>query len=116
MSAALIIATSVAARRATVRATRRAATRSLATDVPDDHYDLRAVGADAPMPYEVNGEPTDITKVLANGQKQVGYSSRYARNWSRIFAPSTESSMVPGPVAADRMPEAVEESSRIARD
>jgi len=61
------------------------AMRAMSQEVPSDHYDLRAVGAEQPMPFEVNGEPTDITKVLANGQKQIGYSSRYARNWDRIF-------------------------------
>lgn len=56
------------------------------SEVPSDHYDLRAAGAEAPEPFEVNGEPTDITKSLAKGGKQIGYSSRYARSWDRIFA------------------------------
>jgi hypothetical protein len=56
------------------------------SQVPDDHYDLRAAGAEAPEPFEVNGEPTDITKSLSKGGKQIGYSSSYARSWDRIFA------------------------------
>ena len=55
------------------------------SSVPDDHYDLRAAGGGDPEPFEVNGEPTDITKTLAKGGKQIGYSSSYARSWDRIF-------------------------------
>ena len=50
-----------------------------------DSYDLRAAGADAPQPYEVDGNPTDITASLASGKGKVGYSRRYARNWDSIF-------------------------------
>lgn len=60
------------------------------SQVPDDHYDLRAAGADEPQPFEVNGEPTDITKSLSKGGKQVGYSRRYSRSWDRIFAEADE--------------------------
>jgi hypothetical protein len=55
------------------------------SSVPDDHYDLRAAGGGDPEPFEVNGEPTDITKTLAKGGKQIGYTSKYARSWDRIF-------------------------------
>ena len=55
------------------------------SSVPDDHYDLRAAGGGDPEPFEVNGEPTDITKTLAKGGKQIGYTSSYARSWDRIF-------------------------------
>ncbi|KAG8470690.1 hypothetical protein KFE25_009111 [Diacronema lutheri] len=60
------------------------------SQVPADHYDLRAAGADEPQPYEVNGEPTDITKSLSKGGKQIGYSPSYARSWDRIFARAAE--------------------------
>lgn len=67
-----------------VRASVQRVVRRLSS-VPDDHYDLRAAGGGDPEPFEVNGEPTDITKTLAKGGKQIGYSSSYARSWDRIF-------------------------------
>mmetsp|Transcript_13002 Transcript_13002/g.33879 ORF Transcript_13002/g.33879 Transcript_13002/m.33879 type:complete len:109 (-) Transcript_13002:68-394(-) len=87
------VATIIAARRMAMQCTRQPGARGFASGgVPPDHYDLRAVGAETPEPFEVNGEPTDITKMLANGQKQVGYSTRYAENWSRIFGVSSQAS------------------------
>jgi hypothetical protein len=56
------------------------------SNVPSDHYDLRPAGGGDPEPFEVNGEPTDITKSLAKGGRQLGYSASYARSWDRIFA------------------------------
>ena len=39
--------------------------------------------------FEDNGDPTDITASLAKGTSRVGYSKRYADNWSRIFGPAS---------------------------
>ena len=58
-----------------------------------DAYDLRSCGASSPKPFEVDGNPTDITSDLAAGKGKVGYSKTYADNWSQIFGKksSTES-------------------------
>lgn len=74
-------------------------TRGLRAVSSDTHYDLRPCGAECPTPFECNGEPTDITQSLKRGSRQVGYSAKFADNWTKIFEngkPAPKATVVEG--------------------